>query len=141
MAEFPFDWCSFYALFWNDKGIRCKVNIPDTVLFRHGQLSAWWANNKEGCIQRHTSQTTSVEAIRKRFLQVANDDESNYSKFVAVSRLGEAGASPTMSLASQCRHDASCGSHPAIADDGAACSCVWLAQLPTAISYPQPMQH
>ncbi|KAL6756783.1 hypothetical protein V8C86DRAFT_2641239 [Haematococcus lacustris] len=89
MAEVPFDWCSFYALFWNDKGIRCKVNIPDTVLFRHGQLSAWWANNKEGCIQRHTSQTTSVEAIRKRFLQVANDDESNYSKFVAVSRLGD----------------------------------------------------
>jgi len=29
-----------------DKGIKCKVNIPDTVLFRFGQLSAWWGTNK-----------------------------------------------------------------------------------------------
>lgn len=29
-----------------DKGLKCKVNIPDTVLFRYGQLSAWWATNK-----------------------------------------------------------------------------------------------
>ena len=35
---------------------------------------------QDGYIQRHTSQSTSVEAIRKRFLQVANDDDSNYSK-------------------------------------------------------------
>lgn len=68
-----FDWCSFFALFWNvrvagcrpaikdiahsltssslamyaqDKGLKCKINFPDTVLFRYGQLSAWWATNK-----------------------------------------------------------------------------------------------
>jgi len=84
-----FDWCSFYALFWNDKGIRCKLNIPDTVLFRYGQLSAWWATNKEGYTQRHTSQSTTIEAVRRRFLQVASDDDANYSKFVAISRHGD----------------------------------------------------
>ena len=71
-----FDWASFYALFWNvggwwqedkhlqrddrdgagdgrllsfvpqDKGVKCKINVPDTVIFRYGQLSAWWAVNK-----------------------------------------------------------------------------------------------
>lgn len=29
-----------------DKGLKCKINLPDTVLFRYGQLSAWWATNK-----------------------------------------------------------------------------------------------
>ncbi len=44
----PFDWASFYALFWNDKGVKAKINIPDTVIFRFGQLSAWWSTNKVG---------------------------------------------------------------------------------------------
>ncbi len=35
-----------------DKGIKCKVNIPDTVLFRHGQLSAWWSTNKVRTLAR-----------------------------------------------------------------------------------------
>ncbi|GLI64110.1 hypothetical protein VaNZ11_007285 [Volvox africanus] len=81
-----FDWCSFFALFWNDKGFKCKINIPDTVLFRYGQLSAWWATNKEGYIQRHASHNTTMEAIRRRFIQVAECDEANYSKYVAIIR-------------------------------------------------------
>ncbi|KAG2428600.1 hypothetical protein HYH02_014302 [Chlamydomonas schloesseri] len=84
-----FDWCSFFALFWNDKGFKCKINIPDTVLFRYGQLSAWWATNKEGYVQRHASHNTSLEAIRRRFIQVAECDEANYSKYVSVVRSGD----------------------------------------------------
>lgn len=41
-----------------DKGIKCKVNIPDTVLFRFGQLSAWWGTNKvraAHCATRHAA--------------------------------------------------------------------------------------
>jgi hypothetical protein len=33
-------------LYSQDKGLKCTVNLPDTVLFRYGQLSAWWATNK-----------------------------------------------------------------------------------------------
>lgn len=39
--SFPLPRCTL-----QDKGIKCKVNIPDTVLFRFGQLSAWWGTNK-----------------------------------------------------------------------------------------------
>jgi len=84
-----FDAPSFYSLFWNEKGIKCKVNIPDTVLFRFGQLSAWWGTTKEGYVQRHSSQSTSIEAIRKQFVHFAKEDEANYSQFVAISRLGD----------------------------------------------------
>lgn len=144
MATEPsFDWCSFFALFWNvssgqygsacstvasvrtmsktcfrpqDKGIHCKINVPDTVLFRYGQCSAWWSTNKvttaaspnasnpsfahrwaspvsqDGYVQRHASQGTTIEAIRKRFIQVANEDEANYSKFTCISRHGKPGS-------------------------------------------------
>jgi hypothetical protein len=54
---------------------------------------------QEGSIQRHTSQSTSIEAIRKRFLNVANEDENNYSKFVAISRLGKLSQQPVLSSA------------------------------------------
>lgn len=40
-------------------------------------------------MQRHSSQSTSVEAIRKQFVHFAKEDEANYSQFVAISRLGE----------------------------------------------------
>ncbi|GAX78783.1 hypothetical protein CEUSTIGMA_g6220.t1 [Chlamydomonas eustigma] len=89
MSEPSFDWCSFYALFWNDKGFKCKINVPDTVLFRYGQLSAWWSTNKDGCVQRHTSQHTTVEAIRRRLIAIAQEDEANYSKYVCISRHGD----------------------------------------------------
>ncbi|EFJ52451.1 hypothetical protein VOLCADRAFT_115928, partial [Volvox carteri f. nagariensis] len=72
-----------------DKGLKCKINVPDTVLFRYGQLSAWWATNKEGYIQRHASHNTTMEAIRRRFIQVAECDEANYSKYVVVVRAGD----------------------------------------------------
>ncbi|MEW5310692.1 MAG: hypothetical protein WDW38_002463 [Sanguina aurantia] len=85
MGTPSFDW-NFYSLFWNDKGMRCKVNIPDTVLFRYGQLSAWWATNKEGSVQRHASQGLTIESIRKRMLRAASDDGENYSKCVAIIR-------------------------------------------------------
>ena len=55
MAEPSFDWCSFFALFWNDKGVKCKINVPDTVLFRYGQISAWWTTNKVRCRSRALS--------------------------------------------------------------------------------------
>jgi hypothetical protein len=97
------------------------------VLFRFGQLSAWWHTDKvrddgpwmhivresknaaelpksrikkvrydvnilripqDGCIQRHTSQSTSIEAVRKRMMTVAQEDAANYSKFVCISWLG-----------------------------------------------------
>eukprot|EP00967_Tisochrysis_lutea_P009907 scaffold11518_cov20-Tisochrysis_lutea.AAC.1 len=54
-----FDAPSFYSLFWN-----------------------------EGYVQRHSSQSTSIEAIRKQFVHFAKEDEANYSQFVAISRLG-----------------------------------------------------
>ncbi|GLC34566.1 hypothetical protein PLESTB_001247700 [Pleodorina starrii] len=88
-TDTTFDWCSFFALFWNDKGFKCKINIPDTVLFRYGQLSAWWATNKEGYVQRHASHNTTMEAIRRRFIQVAECDEANYSKYVAIVRAAD----------------------------------------------------
>ena len=130
----------FSCLWLQDKGIKCKVNIPDTVLFRYGQVSAWWFTNKvcaqgkkgvtvhtvdnhcrcqgwspseslasaahhwsiigrksapaaawlqEGYVQRHASHAVTLEGIRKRFLTVANDDDANYSKFVALLRSGK----------------------------------------------------
>lgn len=88
-AGASFDWCSFFALFWNDKKVKCKLNVPDTVLFRYGQLSAWWATNKNGCIQRHASTHTTLEAIRRTFLQVAQEDDANYTKYVAIARTGD----------------------------------------------------
>lgn len=39
-------------------------------------------------MQRHTSQSTCIEAIRKQFIHFAKDDGANYSQFVAISRLG-----------------------------------------------------
>ena len=66
-----FDWCSFYALFWNDRGVRLKLSMPDTVLFRNGRVSAWWATAKDGTVQRHAAQRTTLEAIRRRFMTVS----------------------------------------------------------------------
>lgn len=44
---------------------------------------------QDGYVQRHTSQSTSMEAIRRQFINFAKQDEANYSQFVAISRLGE----------------------------------------------------
>ena len=38
---------------------------------------------------RHASQHTSVEAIRKRLIEVSTQDEANYSRFTCISRHGE----------------------------------------------------
>lgn len=40
-------------------------------------------------MQRHASHAVTLEGIRKRFLTVANDDDANYSKFVALLRSGK----------------------------------------------------
>ncbi|KAG1675152.1 hypothetical protein FOA52_003375 [Chlamydomonas sp. UWO 241] len=88
MAEPAFDWCSFFALFWNDKGIKCRVNVPDTILFRYGQMSAWWGT-QDGVVIRHASQATSVEAIRRRLLSVAQEEATDNSSHVAISRHGD----------------------------------------------------
>ena len=42
-------------------------------------------------MQRHASHNTSLEAIRRRFIQVAECDEANYSKYVCVVRSGATG--------------------------------------------------
>jgi hypothetical protein len=63
------DWGSFYALFQNvqlaaaadpeialtcaygtqDKGVKCKLVIPDTVILRYGQVSTWWHTKVGPC--------------------------------------------------------------------------------------------
>eukprot|EP00798_Chlamydomonas_sp_ICE-L_P029287 gene29288-12531_t len=43
----------------------------------------------DGYIQRHTSQSTTVEGIRRSFLDTSGMDQSNYSSYVAISRHGD----------------------------------------------------
>ncbi|KAK3265496.1 hypothetical protein CYMTET_25825 [Cymbomonas tetramitiformis] len=81
-----FDWCSFYALFWNDKGINFRLDIPDTVLLRNSYISAWWGTDKKGHIKRHLPAKTTWEAIRLRFLNVALEDKFNTQRYVAIVR-------------------------------------------------------
>jgi len=55
-------------------------------------------------VQRHSSQSTSIEAIRKQFIHFAKDDEANFSQFVAISRLGARmrRAPPCLRKANEC---------------------------------------
>ncbi len=97
-----------------DKGIKCKINIPDCVLFRFGQLSAWWSTNKDGYVQRHSSQSTTFEAIRRRMLSISQEDEANYSKFCCISRHGEECADHASGW--ECIDLLTCRTHQATAD-------------------------
>eukprot|EP00241_Pyramimonas_parkeae_P010956 CAMPEP_0114264636 /NCGR_PEP_ID=MMETSP0058-20121206/23335_1 /TAXON_ID=36894 /ORGANISM="Pyramimonas parkeae, CCMP726" /LENGTH=232 /DNA_ID=CAMNT_0001381369 /DNA_START=104 /DNA_END=798 /DNA_ORIENTATION=+ len=90
MSESTLDWCSFFALFWNDKGFNLKLKIPDTVLLRNGHISAWWATDKKGHVKRHQPQKTTWEAIRSHFVQQAVDDSNNVGRFVAIVRKANA---------------------------------------------------
>jgi len=51
-------------------------------------LLVWWS--QEGCIQRHSSQSTSIQAIRSHFISCSSRDDpaANQSQFIAISRLG-----------------------------------------------------
>ena len=47
-------------------------------------------------MQRHAQHNATLETIRRRFIQVSNEDDANYSKFVAVSRSGDLAVCKTL---------------------------------------------
>ncbi|GAB4823315.1 hypothetical protein N2152v2_010361 [Parachlorella kessleri] len=84
------DWGAFYTLLSNDKGVRVRLNIPDTVVLELGQPIAWFYTSKEGYVQRQPPGRTTLGEIRQYFLRYAPAIGSTYnSKHVAILRLAD----------------------------------------------------
>lgn len=86
MTEKEQDWSSFYALLWNEKGLKLTLDMPETVIFREGKLSAWWITGSDGCVRRVQAHRTTYAGVRQHFLLRALEDTHNESKIVAIER-------------------------------------------------------
>uniref|UniRef100_A0A1D2AGS7 Uncharacterized protein n=2 Tax=Auxenochlorella protothecoides TaxID=3075 RepID=A0A1D2AGS7_AUXPR len=76
-------WFSLYTLLSNDQGIRLRLRIPQTVLFRLGTPIAWLSTDRDGIIQSQQPSRLSMEEIVRHFLKCSPHPDAPY---VAVAR-------------------------------------------------------
>eukprot|EP00887_Chlorella_sp_A99_P006712 scaffold3.g6712.t1 len=65
------EWQSLFRLWSNDKGIKLRLTVPDTVVLQHGQPVAWYFSSKEGYVVQQPAVRTTLEEVRAHFLRSA----------------------------------------------------------------------
>ncbi|KDD73178.1 hypothetical protein H632_c2455p0, partial [Helicosporidium sp. ATCC 50920] len=72
-------WNTFFNLFTNDKGIKLRLSIPDTIPLRLGKPVAWYYTDKDGCVQRQPPSRLTLEEVARHLCRCSPDFDSPYA--------------------------------------------------------------
>eukprot|EP00798_Chlamydomonas_sp_ICE-L_P031755 gene31755-6953_t len=82
-ADYSSSWLGLFELF-EDVHAKLHISIPDTAIFRDGQILGWFYTSREGSVSRVSPQEASLEALFHRLTSGQVLDQASVSRHVAV---------------------------------------------------------
>ena len=85
------NWMWVCSALWakSDSGARAHLNIPDTVMLRHGDLAEWIFTGRNGEVMRKAQRNCTVDRVMQTFTVAALSNRDNMHGAVAI--VGEVG--------------------------------------------------
>ncbi|GAQ91578.1 hypothetical protein KFL_008110010 [Klebsormidium nitens] len=70
----------------HDRGLKLRLNIPDTLIIDQGCLTVWYQTSDDGYVNRVATSKATREAFRKRCEEKFTEDACNPEGWIAVAR-------------------------------------------------------